>query len=166
MNNGSTTEFQFSWAEEYSIGIAEVDEQHRNLVGFVQELHQAIKNKQGRAASMAIIARLAEYTRTHFLFEESLMRVTNYPDAALHKAQHDDLIDKVVDLQDKLIKGNIPITFELLHFLKNWLANHICGSDRDFGLYFQMISLKKNASRTLANPPPLPAKRAWWKFWA
>lgn len=165
MKNKSNTEFQFSWTDEYSVGIPEVDDQHRNLVGFVQELHQAIKNKRGRAVSMAIIARLAEYTRTHFLFEESLMRVTNYPDAAQHKQQHDALIDKVVELQDKLIKENIPITFELLHFLKNWLANHIGEDDKNFGLYFQMTSLRKNSSRNLARTPPSPTKHPWWRFW-
>ena len=163
MKEESNTEFQFSWADEYSVGIAEVDDQHHNLVNFVQELHQAIKTRRGRAVSIAIIARLAEYTRTHFLFEESLMRVTNYPDAALHKHQHDDLIDKVVTLQDKLIKENIPITFELLHFLKNWLAHHICGSDKEFGLYFQMTSLKKNSAAATSSVAPV--KHPWWKFW-
>ena len=114
------TEFLFTWSDkDFSVGIKEVDEQHHKLVDIVNELHSAIKNKQGRAISMEIISRLAEHTRTHFLFEESLMRVTRYPDAALHKQQHDSLINTVGALQEKLVKENAPISFELLHFLKN-----------------------------------------------
>ncbi len=158
------TEFLFTWSDkDFSVGIKEVDEQHHKLVDIVNELHSAIKNKQGRAISMEIISRLAEHTRTHFLFEESLMRVTRYPDAALHKQQHDSLINTVGALQEKLVKENAPISFELLHFLKNWLAHHICEDDKSFGLYFQMSSLKKNTPGD--EDDALSRKKPWWKFW-
>lgn len=170
--NDNKTEFLFAWEEEFSIGIPEVDDQHRRLVGFVNELHRAIRSRQGRAVSLAILARLAEYTRTHFLFEESLMRVTDYPDTAKHKQQHDDLVEKVVILQDKLIKENVPITFELLHFLKNWLMHHICEDDKNFGLYFQRTSLKKNNVEEEDedydddyDDYEEEPRRPWWKFW-
>ena len=67
------------WSDEFSVGIQEIDEQHKVLVGLLNQLHQAIREHHGRATSREILGRLAEYTRTHFLLEESLMRLTHYP---------------------------------------------------------------------------------------
>lgn len=156
------TEFLFPWSEEFSVGIDEVDAQHKNLVGFVNELHSAIKNKKGRAASLEIIARLIDYTQTHFAFEEALMRTTNYPDYKVHKEQHADLVEKVSKLQEKLINENAAITFSLLHFLKSWLSIHICEDDMNFGHFFQQANLGLTIH---ANQPKPESKKPWWKFW-
>ncbi len=153
-------DFVFSWSDELSVDIKEVDEQHSRVVGFVNELQRAIKHQQGRAVSLDIIARLTEYTRTHFLFEENLMHVTNYPDSNKHRQQHQGLLNSVAALQKKLVEEDVPITEEHLYFLKNWLSHHICESDRTFGDYFQAMNVKKIARE---NEPPTP-KKPWWKF--
>ena len=130
-------------------------------MGFVNELHRAIRDRHGREASRQIIVRLAEYTRTHFVFEEGLMRVTKYPNFDAHKQQHDALMEQVAILQNKLDNENAPISFELLHFLKNWLTKHISESDTHFGDYFQQVNL----DQALAVQKPTVYQKPWWKFW-
>jgi hemerythrin len=155
----------FNWSENYNIGIQEVDEQHRVLVSLLNQLHEAIREHHGKATSREILDRLAEYTRTHFLLEESLMRLTHYPGFEIHKQQHEDLIRQVQDLQYKLDQENATITFELLHFLKNWLTQHINDSDKRFGVFFQTAGLTQYAAWSNEVQSTMKKKKWWWKFW-
>lgn len=155
----------FQWSEAYNIGVQEVDEQHQVLVSLLNQLHEAIREHRGKAASREILDRLAEYTRTHFLLEESLMRLTHYPGFEVHKQQHEDLIKQVQDLQHKLDHENVAITFELLHFLKNWLTQHINDSDKRFGSFFQTAGLSQYAAWSNEVQTTMKKKKWWWKFW-
>ncbi len=157
-----TTEL-FHWTDEFSIGLQEIDEQHKELVELLNQLHVAIKEHHGSATSRQILDKLADYTRTHFAVEESLMRVSNYPEFATHKQNHEDLIAQVKALQDKLDSGQATITFELLHFLKVWLTRHINEADKRFGAFFLEAG---GASRWSDHVEDAMKKRKWWwKFW-
>jgi hemerythrin len=124
------------WSDTLSVGIEEIDVQHQKLVDMVNEMHDAIRDRHGSDVFRKILDRLAEYTRIHFAVEESLMRILGYPEYEEHKAEHEELIGSVVDLQGKLDKGQASIGFELMHFLKVWLTKHIMESDQKYGEHF------------------------------
>jgi hemerythrin len=153
----------FQWSDSFSIGLQEVDEQHKVLVGLLNELHEAIVKHHGSQAARDVLNRLAEYTRTHFTVEESLMRLLNYPEFQQHKQMHEDLLHQVIDLQHKLDTGQAAITFELLHFLKVWLTKHINESDKRFGAFAVSKGLEPAWSPHVAETM---TKKKWrWKFW-
>jgi len=142
------------WVDALSVGIEEIDNQHKELVRLLNQLHTAIWEKHGSAASMEILDKLVEYTRVHFTVEESLMRILGYPDYEHHRQEHEKLISQVIELQRKLKSGEANISFELLHFLKNWLTHHILGTDKAYAPYF----LSKGAKST-------SSKKSFWKLW-
>ncbi|MCX7289508.1 bacteriohemerythrin [Janthinobacterium sp.] len=125
----------FEWTDELSVGIQEIDEQHKVLIDLLNELHEAIRQHHGSEASVTILGRLADYTRTHFTVEESLMRILGYPEYDAHKLHHEDLIKQMNDLQARLAGGE-AITFELMHFLRNWLTHHIMEGDKRYTEHF------------------------------
>lgn len=146
------------WSAALSVGLDEVDDQHKILVGLLNDLHAAILAHHGSAECRKILDRLAEYTRVHFTTEEGLMRLLKYPGLEMHHKQHEELLNEVVALQEKLDKGTASITFELLHFLKVWLSKHITESDKRFGDFA--------IQRGLQNPAPnRQESKPWWKFW-
>ncbi|HRD86913.1 MAG: hemerythrin family protein [Candidatus Accumulibacter sp.] len=153
------------WSDEFSVNIQEVDEQHKVLVSLLNDLHRAIREHHGKATSREILDRLAEYTRTHFLLEESLMRLTHYPGLEIHKQQHQDLMHQVEALQHKLNTENAAISFELLHFLRNWLIQHINDSDKRFGVHFEKVGLATYAHWSKDVERTMKKKKWWWKFW-
>ena len=53
----------FTWSDDFSVHIQEVDEQHKVLVSLLNQLHVAIIEHHGKATSREILDRLAEYTR-------------------------------------------------------------------------------------------------------
>jgi len=153
------------WSEEFGINIEEVDEQHKVLVGLLNELHRAIREHHGKATLREILGHLAEYTRTHFLLEESLMRLTRYRGLEIHKQQHQDLMLQVEALQHKLDTEDAAISFELLHFLGNWLIQHINDSDRRFGAHFNKAGLAAHAPWSKVTERTVKRKKWWWKLW-
>ncbi|MEF8700148.1 MAG: bacteriohemerythrin [Candidatus Accumulibacter sp. UW26] len=152
------------WSDDFSVHIPEIDQQHQVLVSLLNQLHRAIRERHGKATSREILNRLAEYTRTHFALEERLMGATHYPGLELHRQQHQDLMEQVDQLQHKLNEEGIAISFELLHFLRNWLVQHINDSDKRFGAHFEKVGVAgyagwpEDVGRTIK-------KKKWWKFW-
>ncbi|HRD68172.1 MAG TPA: bacteriohemerythrin [Candidatus Competibacter sp.] len=150
------------WSNELSVGIEEIDSQHKVLLDLLNQVHEAIQ--QGRTVEVTgdIIDRLDEYTRVHLAVEESLMRILHYPDYERHKEEHDKLVAQLGDLRAKLAKGKGAIGFELAFLLKNWLTKHIMEVDQRYVSHFLSYGispeLSKNASwtqrfwRTLGKP--------------
>ncbi len=146
------------WTDALSVGLDEIDSQHKVLVGMLNDLHAAILGHRGSVECRAVLDRLAEYTRVHFTTEEGLMRLLKYPGFEIHRKQHEELLQEVVALQRKLDNGQASISFELLHFLKVWLSKHITESDKRFGAFALDHGV---AAPAAAAPKPRP----WWKFW-
>lgn len=124
------------WSNELSVGIEEIDAQHKVLVDLLNQIHEAIQQRQGAEATGEIIERLGEYTRIHFAVEESLMRILHYPDYERHKEEHDRLIEQLNGFRIKLESGKGSVSFELAHFLKVWLTKHIMETDKGYTPHF------------------------------
>ncbi|MCU7842356.1 MAG: bacteriohemerythrin [Candidatus Thiodiazotropha sp. (ex Monitilora ramsayi)] len=140
------------WSDTLSVGIEEIDEQHKLLVDLVNKMHEAIHQRHGSDVVNSILADLADYTRIHFAVEESLMRILNYPGYEEHKEIHEELLHSVVDLQEKVATGKKSIGFELMHFLKTWLTKHIMEEDMQYSSFF-----------ITAGAQPKLGKKSWIK---
>ena len=135
------------WSHELSVGIEEIDEQHKVLVDLLNQIHEAIQQRQGAEITGAIIERLKEYTRIHFAVEESLMRILHYHEYEVHKEQHDRLIGQLNEFRTKLEAGKGSISFELAHFLKVWLTKHIMETDQRYTAYFLEQGVRPELSK-------------------
>ena len=83
---------------------------------------------KGAAAVGKTLERLVAYTLVHFAHEERIQLDCGYPDYAAHKAQHDELARQVQHYQTECRAGR-KVTVQVLHFLKEWLVQHIQNSD-------------------------------------
>lgn len=138
------------WSDELSVGIEEIDEQHKVLVGLVNRMHDAIHHRHGSEVVHEILEQLTEYTRIHFAVEESLMRILNYPGYEEHREEHEELVNHIVELRQKVLTGKTAIGFELMHFLKVWLTKHIMEEDQHYSGFF-----------LAAGAQPKLRKRSW-----
>ena len=127
----------FEWRNEFSVKIGSVDAQHKILFGLAEELYTAMKTGRGKLVLAHILDRLVQYTKTHFAHEERLMQLHGYPELAAHKAQHDALTDQVLQFQADFAQGRIAMSTELFTFLKNWLEQHILGSDQRYSPFLR-----------------------------
>lgn len=125
----------FPWKKEYSVNIAEIDQQHQQLVAMVNELHDAMTAQKGKEVLGLILTKLISYTSTHFATEEKLMQQHGYPDYDTHKAKHEKMVAKVLALQNDYKSGKITLTFEVSKFLQDWLNKHILGTDMKYSTF-------------------------------
>ena len=108
-----------------------LDNDHKRLVDMVNNLFDGVQSGQGKEALGKILDGLIGYTVDHFKREEQFFAQTGYPDNAAHKAQHEDLCKQVLTVQAKYKGGaTATLSLEVMNFLKNWLINHIQGSDK------------------------------------
>ena len=119
----------FDWKTEYATGIHSIDAQHQTLFAMGRELHAAMSAGQGKTVFAGILDRLVRYTQTHFADEERLMQLVNYPGLRAHKAEHTALLEQVAQFQADFQRGATVMSVQLLRVIRDWLENHIKGSD-------------------------------------
>jgi hemerythrin-like metal-binding domain len=116
------------WNPSDNLGIPIIDEQHRGIVATINSLHYLHRTKRTREMLNAIINMIREYTRIHFLTEETILAETGYPHLNAHRELHARLISKTFIVGNDSLLMNDPVKF--LDFLKDWWHNHIHGQDR------------------------------------
>ncbi len=120
------------WDSSLQLGIIQIDEQHKQLVGMINDLHRAMKQRQAMAVTSGILERLVSYTVFHFGVEEKLFQKHGYPELNQHKKVHENLVGKVKEFKEKVEHGDATLSMELMDFLKDWLATHIKGTDKKY----------------------------------
>ena len=121
-----------TWSEQLSVNIKQVDSQHMKLVELLNNFHDAMKVGKGREAMGKTFSELLDYTAHHFVTEEDIMKKHGYPAFPAHKREHEALTKKVADLSERFSRGEAIISADTMTFLKDWLYDHIMGSDKKY----------------------------------
>jgi hemerythrin len=125
------------WRDDFSVGLAEVDEQHQWLFDATNRLHNEMnKPIHSRAVIGEILEGLMNYTVNHFIMEEELFERYAYPQAQAHKALHDKFTASIMSMLTSFENG-APIENELLEILKDWLVEHIMKTDTAYVLFLK-----------------------------
>jgi hemerythrin len=132
----------FDWKDSYSVAVPKYDAQHKKLIELVNKLHQSMSEGKGREVLEGILTELIKYTKTHFADEENELKRLSYPDFVNHKREHDKLTADVMKFYDDFKAGKGSVTVEILNFLKNWLMNHIMGTDKKYGQFLTSKGVK------------------------
>ena len=125
-----------TWSDKYSVEINEIDEQHKVLVGMINELHDAMKQAKSKEVSQEILNKMADYINFHFSTEEKYMERFGYPDYAEHKLEHERFVEKVLKFSEDYTNGKAGVSYDILNFLKDWLVGHIQGTDKKYAALF------------------------------
>lgn len=144
---------KLEWKEEYTVGVEELNSQHKKIIGFINDLDNAIHTKNTKEKLCEIINGLNDYAKFHFITEEKYFEEFDYPKIEEHKMYHGDYMVKVIDFEEKVQKLNghsaIELAFEMLDFLEDWWVDHILHKDKEYtktfnehGLY-QKLYLNK-----------------------
>jgi len=92
VDNGS---WEVAWSEELSVGIPEIDEEHRRFLGLVDELNAAIAGRDSKARIEALLNAIVRDARAHFAHEEQLLAERGYAEARRHAMLHAGLVVQI-----------------------------------------------------------------------
>jgi hemerythrin len=134
-----------SWSNSYSMGVKLIDDQHKGLLDFVNDLfnHSSGNEKRERAYFAEVIQQAVQYIKEHFQAEEKLMIGTKFPGYAEHKKAHDEFTLTVVKAVKDFEAGKRLVLEKFAYFLKDWILTHIAVMDRQYADYFKKIATRK-----------------------
>lgn len=119
------------WRERMSVGIARIDEDHKAMVGYLNQLEMALSDPDYDERRVArILLYLVEYTKAHFDREEKLMLAIDFPDFDEHKKQHDKARRNLRDIGIRFMKTpTMEEGCRIQEFVADWLIRHIIMED-------------------------------------
>ena len=123
------------WKNDYSVGIDSIDQQHKKLLNLINQLQTAVDYSTGEEFEREALDELVDYTKTHFTYEEGLMKDNDYPDFEPHKAQHEKMFAKVEEVLAEYEQDQDTAMANAAEYLKDWLINHINGTDKEYSSY-------------------------------
>jgi hemerythrin len=132
------------WNDTFSIGLDEINEQHKHLIEIINNLHDTLKLDADDQDIATIFLDLRKYALQHFSDEEACMLRDGFPELDKHKKVHRDLETLLEGYERKFDSGDKMIAIDLAEFLMTWLAEHMVKMD---GQYGEFLRLRRHATR-------------------
>ena len=127
------------WDDILSVGVDEIDEDHRKLVDIFNILNHSVMERESPDYLAAVLEELINCTVWHFSHEERLMLKHDYEGIEEHKTEHQELIKSAKQLQREILQADKPVADNDIEFLERWLTEHILTSDMKLGSYLSQV---------------------------
>jgi hemerythrin-like metal-binding protein len=128
------------WRDSFRIGVAVIDEQHKELFAKTEELLRAIQeSKAGRLVHkekcISTVLFLKDYAVRHFADEEAYQKQIGCKDFEAHKAMHVKFVQAVLSHEKSMVESDFGEK-EVRSFagmLAAWLLYHVADADQKIG---------------------------------
>lgn len=148
------------WTEAMSVGLAELDNDHKMLIKVINQL----ESNSGDAARSRVIRQcllaLRRYSEFHFAREEKVLSVCNFPGIEVQKSEHRDFLKRIGEVTrrfDAKPEESVEVVNEeLLSYLRDWLNHHILIEDMSYRPYVERSAAAQEVARTFK------AAEVWW----
>jgi len=87
-----------TWRDEYSVGLPDVDHEHRVLIAMINELAETLGPETPRERIVGALGEICSRIAAHFALEEREMRGLKYIGLAEHKRDHERLLEDILDI--------------------------------------------------------------------
>lgn len=125
------TRFRIQWQDFYSVGVRDIDEQHRKLFAMINEFSDQVEQSGTLSGHGELSAKLFEYARFHFEYEENFLKARSYPRLAIQSEAHRKLLADLAELL-RVVERELANEQSPGEFFKDWLIDHTLLEDRRF----------------------------------
>ena len=134
-----------TWSKTFACGIKIIDDQHKDLVNLVNDMHNHItgNEEQEREYFDMVIGEAEKYIKIHFDTEEKIMAAANFTGLAEHKKAHDNFIATVEKYVSDYSAGKRLSLYSFTQSLKDWALSHIAVLDKQYFVHLQKIAARK-----------------------
>lgn len=110
------------WRDEFSVGVAAVDHEHRELIALINDAHAALG--VGDEGVSEFLGEIYARISAHFALEERMMRERRYDQYREHKEDHEKLLDDLRDIMDDHERQRDYDETRLAERLGGWFGVH------------------------------------------
>jgi len=130
-----------NWRNEFSVGVAEMDEQHKKLIGMINRLIEEQHNLTDQKTIAELLTEMTDYAQVHFRAEEYLMAEYGYDEKSNQEKMHQAFIEKTISFYSATDIGPNILSTALLDYLSTWLVSHILKEDMKYKEFFRSKGL-------------------------
>ena len=149
-----------SWTSAMSVGVPELDEDHRVLIRIINQLADSKENDDPSEVLRQSLYSLLRYAEFHFAREEKVLTACHFPGMTHHKQEHRAFTGHMQKLAQSLDEGELPVAEivnqELLNYLKDWLNHHILIEDMSYRKLAEPNPAAREAAKNFR------ASEIWW----
>lgn len=129
------------WRKELEIGIAVIDNQHKELVDAINKLLEASAAGRAKEEIGSTLNFLSDYVITHFNFEQEYQKRHNYPKYAEHLKLHQFFLQEVQEMKRQFEQegASLPFIIQFNKRIVDWFVNHISKADKDYAEYVHSL---------------------------
>lgn len=134
-----------TWNNSLSIGIDNIDTQHKELFDCIDKLLTSIETPKNNDEIIKTLNFLEEYVVKHFNDEEEIQTKTNYSLLDVQHIQHENFKSELKEFR-RVFETHGASTILALNIHKSlidWFKNHIMTLDKDLGDFLIEIGYNK-----------------------
>ena len=139
----------FDWKEEYSTGIASIDEQHKRFIALINEIHVCILDEREEPIVSKVLDDLKQYAVYHFSQEEILFQEYGYKETKEHGEKHELYIKQIELLKTLTLSQKKTLSIQTLSILISWLEHHILEEDMAYITFMRGNGISMNEQSIL-----------------
>jgi hemerythrin-like metal-binding protein len=117
------------WKDQFMVGVADVDHEHRELIGLINKLHDAMSGEHATLTVLDFLGEIYAHVSAHFALEEKIMREHSYDQYQDHKEDHERLLDEIRDIMDAYEENAYFSDEEFAGHLESWFSGHFRTKD-------------------------------------
>lgn len=118
------------WRDDFKTGIDSVDHEHFEMVQLINETHSQLSKNASQDEIEECFGEIYMQISAHFALEETVMKLKKYDEFDGHKADHEKLLDNLLELMDSFDAGNFEgMSKDLSRCLKDWFVDHFKTKD-------------------------------------
>src|SRR5271157_6306058 len=124
-------------AKPLKTGDQVIDPEHDLQLQLIDSLAESLENGGEFSPARYVLDQFIEFSDMHFLSEQLVMRLHNYPGYEPHLEEHTRLLKKVREIRSNLLQGDNVPSLVLVEELREWLVTHIAQEDAAFGSFLK-----------------------------
>ena len=129
-------EWEIEWSDFLSVGIPEIDDEHRRFISRVNDVNRAIVELEDKVTVERLLDLMLMEATGHFRNEVRLLQSRQYPHTADHARKHEQLSEQFSCLIEEFRKDNLSYVWALKGLrLKQLLVEHLLQEDMKFKEY-------------------------------
>ena len=119
---------QLQWSDDFSVGVASIDHEHKELISLINEICQTLET-ESKENRDELLGDLFAMISAHFALEEKIMRDKAYDRFQEHKADHENLLDDLREIMDSHDDSGQTSAEKLVESLNKWFSIHFKTED-------------------------------------
>ncbi|MBI1175696.1 MAG: bacteriohemerythrin [Sideroxydans sp.] len=135
---GETQVWKIEWDDGMSVGIPEIDEDHKHFIRLVNQLNQAVADRMSVTEIKNRLQLILDDAERHFRHEERLFAEWHYPDTDEHASRHNRLIEALYDISARSVPHDFAAEWiDVGLRIKEALIGHILQEDMKYAAFYR-----------------------------